>query len=297
MGETSTNIATLNMDDALKVRVKDGCDVEDPCASSPCPQHSRCLDAWDSYTCVCDKGGAAAPAPPSLRLSVGVAPEVSKTHRAKLSGASASPPALVGAGSPWPWAPSSRSAPRPCPFSVDASETPGLLPQEGGRNHARFKKSTFRVRPCTPSCRSHSQLAPVTLVCRGGRHPLPRGSRPHGGPLSLLSKAFPPNARFPWLPGAPAAPLCRAARGTAAAETSQRRGPGSGLRGGRAGPAAGLAGGRAPVPAGYFGRHCVDVCHLNPCEHVAACVRSPSAPRGYVCECGPSRHGQYCKSR
>lgn len=182
MGETSTNIATLNMDDALKVRVKDGCDVEDPCASSPCPQHSRCLDAWDSYTCVCDKGGAAAPAPPSLRLSVGVAPEVSKTHRAKLSGASASPPALVGAGSPWPWAPSSRSAPRPCPFSVDASETPGLLPQEGGRNHARFKKSTFRVRPCTPSCRSRSQLAPVTLVCRGGRHPLPRGSRPHGGP-------------------------------------------------------------------------------------------------------------------
>lgn len=182
MGETSTNIATLNMDDALKVRVKDGCDVEDPCASSPCPQHSRCLDAWDSYTCVCDKGGAAAPAPPSLRLSVGVAPEVSKTHRAKLSGASASPPALVGAGSPWPWAPSSRSAPRPSPFSVDASETPGLLPQEGGRNHARFKKSTFRVRPCTPSRRCHSQLAPVTLVCRGGRHPLPRGSRPHGGP-------------------------------------------------------------------------------------------------------------------
>ncbi|XP_036093576.1 cadherin EGF LAG seven-pass G-type receptor 1 isoform X5 [Rousettus aegyptiacus] len=103
MGETSTNIATLNMDDALKVRVKDGCDVEDPCASSPCPQHSRCLDAWDSYTCVCDKG--------------------------------------------------------------------------------------------------------------------------------------------------------------------------------------------------YFGRHCVDVCHLNPCEHVAACVRSPSAPRGYVCECGPSRQGQYCESR
>lgn len=64
MGETSTNIATLNMDDALKVRVKDGCDVEDPCASSPCPQHSRCLDAWDTYTCVCDKGGPAAPAPP-----------------------------------------------------------------------------------------------------------------------------------------------------------------------------------------------------------------------------------------
>lgn len=56
MGETSTNIAMLNMDDALKVRVKDGCDVGDPCASSPCPQHSRCRDAWDSYACVCNKG-------------------------------------------------------------------------------------------------------------------------------------------------------------------------------------------------------------------------------------------------
>lgn len=64
MGETSTNIAMLNMNDALKVRVKDGCDVEDPCTSSPCPQHSRCHDAWDGYSCVCDKGGSPAPAPP-----------------------------------------------------------------------------------------------------------------------------------------------------------------------------------------------------------------------------------------
>lgn len=58
MGETSTNIATLSMNDALKVRVKDGCDVEDPCTSSPCPPHSRCHDAWDSYSCVCEKGGS-----------------------------------------------------------------------------------------------------------------------------------------------------------------------------------------------------------------------------------------------
>lgn len=57
MGETSTNIATLNMNDALKVRVKDGCDVEDPCASSPCPPHSHCHDTWDSYSCICDRGG------------------------------------------------------------------------------------------------------------------------------------------------------------------------------------------------------------------------------------------------
>ncbi|XP_042638867.1 cadherin EGF LAG seven-pass G-type receptor 1 [Orycteropus afer afer] len=56
MGETSTNIATLNMDDALKVRVKDGCELEDACASSPCPPHSRCRDVWDSYACVCDRG-------------------------------------------------------------------------------------------------------------------------------------------------------------------------------------------------------------------------------------------------
>jgi hypothetical protein len=58
MGETATNVATLNMNDALKVRVKDGCDVDDPCASSPCPEHSRCQDTWDSYSCICDKGGA-----------------------------------------------------------------------------------------------------------------------------------------------------------------------------------------------------------------------------------------------
>ncbi|XP_066111220.1 cadherin EGF LAG seven-pass G-type receptor 1 isoform X2 [Saccopteryx bilineata] len=103
MGETSTNIAMLNMNDALKVRVKDGCDMGDPCASSPCPQHSHCRNAWDGYACVCDKG--------------------------------------------------------------------------------------------------------------------------------------------------------------------------------------------------YFGRKCVDVCHLNPCEHMAACVHSPGASRGYVCECGSSHYGPYCENR
>ncbi|XP_034499585.1 cadherin EGF LAG seven-pass G-type receptor 1, partial [Ailuropoda melanoleuca] len=103
MGETSTNVATLNMNDALKVRVKDGCDVEDPCTSSPCPQHSRCQDAWDSYSCICDKG--------------------------------------------------------------------------------------------------------------------------------------------------------------------------------------------------YFGRQCVDVCQLNPCEHVSACVHKPGSPRGYACECGSSHYGQYCENK
>ncbi|XP_032117382.1 cadherin EGF LAG seven-pass G-type receptor 1 isoform X5 [Sapajus apella] len=55
MGGTPTNVATLNMNNALKVRVKDGCDVEDPCTSSPCPPHSRCHNAWEDYSCVCDK--------------------------------------------------------------------------------------------------------------------------------------------------------------------------------------------------------------------------------------------------
>nr|XP_039319215.1 cadherin EGF LAG seven-pass G-type receptor 1 isoform X4 [Saimiri boliviensis boliviensis] len=103
MGGTPTNVATLNMNNALKVRVKDGCDVEDPCTSSPCPAHSRCHNAWEDYSCVCDKG--------------------------------------------------------------------------------------------------------------------------------------------------------------------------------------------------YLGRDCVDACHLNPCENMAACVRSPGSPRGYVCECGPSHYGPYCESR
>ncbi|XP_075816371.1 cadherin EGF LAG seven-pass G-type receptor 1 isoform X1 [Microtus pennsylvanicus] len=103
MGETSTNIATLNMNDALKVRVKDGCDVEDPCASDPCPPHSHCRDTWDSYSCICDRG--------------------------------------------------------------------------------------------------------------------------------------------------------------------------------------------------YFGRKCVDACLLNPCKHVAACVRAPNSPRGYSCECGPGHYGQYCENK
>lgn len=57
MGETATNIATLNMNDALKVRVKDGCEVEDPCSSGPCPPHSRCRNTWDGYACECDRGG------------------------------------------------------------------------------------------------------------------------------------------------------------------------------------------------------------------------------------------------
>ncbi|KAJ7422124.1 hypothetical protein WISP_39467 [Willisornis vidua] len=103
MGETSTNIATLNMKQATKINVKEGCEVDNPCDSNPCPQHSYCSDDWDSYSCVCDPG--------------------------------------------------------------------------------------------------------------------------------------------------------------------------------------------------YFGRDCVDVCNLNPCEHVSTCVHKPSSSHGYTCECGDSYHGQYCESK
>lgn len=62
MGETATNLATLDMKDAIKIGVTDGCTQEDPCSSSPCPEHSRCHDTWDSYACVCDRGGSGSPA-------------------------------------------------------------------------------------------------------------------------------------------------------------------------------------------------------------------------------------------
>uniref|UniRef100_A0A8D1UL24 Cadherin EGF LAG seven-pass G-type receptor 1 n=1 Tax=Sus scrofa TaxID=9823 RepID=A0A8D1UL24_PIG len=48
---------------------------------------------------------------------------------------------------------------------------------------------------------------------------------------------------------------------------------------------------------GYFGRKCVDACHVNPCKHVAACVHSADSPRGYVCECGSGHYGPYCENR
>ncbi|KAM6290574.1 cadherin EGF LAG seven-pass G-type receptor 1 isoform 3-T3 [Porphyrio hochstetteri] len=56
MGETSTNTATLNMKQATMINVKEGCEVDNPCDSNPCPQHSYCSDDWDSYSCICDPG-------------------------------------------------------------------------------------------------------------------------------------------------------------------------------------------------------------------------------------------------
>uniref|UniRef100_A0A3B3SWI4 Cadherin EGF LAG seven-pass G-type receptor 3 n=1 Tax=Paramormyrops kingsleyae TaxID=1676925 RepID=A0A3B3SWI4_9TELE len=37
---------------ALKAEA--GCNVGDPCVSSPCPAHSRCSDEWEGHVCVCE---------------------------------------------------------------------------------------------------------------------------------------------------------------------------------------------------------------------------------------------------
>ncbi|XP_072569646.1 cadherin EGF LAG seven-pass G-type receptor 3 isoform X2 [Paramormyrops kingsleyae] len=39
---------------ALKAEA--GCNVGDPCVSSPCPAHSRCSDEWEGHVCVCESG-------------------------------------------------------------------------------------------------------------------------------------------------------------------------------------------------------------------------------------------------
>lgn len=38
------------------VKVETGCNVGNPCVSSPCPAHSRCSDQWERHTCVCEPG-------------------------------------------------------------------------------------------------------------------------------------------------------------------------------------------------------------------------------------------------
>ncbi|XP_075907847.1 cadherin EGF LAG seven-pass G-type receptor 1 isoform X3 [Nelusetta ayraudi] len=56
MGETSTNVANINMAQGLKIRVEDGCDLADPCDSNICPENSQCNDDWSTHTCICDPG-------------------------------------------------------------------------------------------------------------------------------------------------------------------------------------------------------------------------------------------------
>uniref|UniRef100_A0A673ANW1 Cadherin, EGF LAG seven-pass G-type receptor 3 n=1 Tax=Sphaeramia orbicularis TaxID=375764 RepID=A0A673ANW1_9TELE len=38
------------------VKVETGCNVGNPCVSSPCPAHSRCTDQWERHSCVCEPG-------------------------------------------------------------------------------------------------------------------------------------------------------------------------------------------------------------------------------------------------
>uniref|UniRef100_A0A3Q3WKM9 Cadherin EGF LAG seven-pass G-type receptor 1 n=1 Tax=Mola mola TaxID=94237 RepID=A0A3Q3WKM9_MOLML len=56
MGETSTNVANVNIAQGLKIRVEDGCDLADPCDSNICPENSHCSDDWSTHTCICDPG-------------------------------------------------------------------------------------------------------------------------------------------------------------------------------------------------------------------------------------------------
>ncbi|XP_061544471.1 cadherin EGF LAG seven-pass G-type receptor 2 [Phycodurus eques] len=46
----------LSLSQARKVKVELGCNVPDPCSSSPCPANSYCSDDWDSYSCTCRPG-------------------------------------------------------------------------------------------------------------------------------------------------------------------------------------------------------------------------------------------------
>ncbi|XP_063053636.1 cadherin EGF LAG seven-pass G-type receptor 1 [Engraulis encrasicolus] len=56
MGETATNTANINMHQALKLRVEEGCQVTDACLTSLCPLHSRCHDTWGAHSCICHPG-------------------------------------------------------------------------------------------------------------------------------------------------------------------------------------------------------------------------------------------------
>ncbi|XP_076860885.1 LOW QUALITY PROTEIN: cadherin EGF LAG seven-pass G-type receptor 1 [Brachyhypopomus gauderio] len=56
MGETSTNTANINMQQAQKIRVEEGCDVADPCDSNICPENSQCKPDWSAHSCDCHPG-------------------------------------------------------------------------------------------------------------------------------------------------------------------------------------------------------------------------------------------------
>uniref|UniRef100_A0A8D3CGK1 Cadherin EGF LAG seven-pass G-type receptor 1a n=1 Tax=Scophthalmus maximus TaxID=52904 RepID=A0A8D3CGK1_SCOMX len=54
--QVSGCVPNVNMARGLKIRVEDGCDLDDPCDSNICPDNSHCSDDWSTYSCVCDPG-------------------------------------------------------------------------------------------------------------------------------------------------------------------------------------------------------------------------------------------------
>ncbi|XP_053723976.1 cadherin EGF LAG seven-pass G-type receptor 2 isoform X1 [Synchiropus splendidus] len=46
----------LSLSQARKQNVEQGCNVPDPCSSSPCPVNSLCSNKWDSFSCTCLNG-------------------------------------------------------------------------------------------------------------------------------------------------------------------------------------------------------------------------------------------------
>lgn len=137
MGETATNTANINMQQALKIHVEEGCDMANPCDSNICPDNSQCTDDWNAHTCVCDPGTDTC-------------------------------------------------------ICTDASD--------------------FTLKAFIKFFHSFSLSVFLSLT-------------------------------------------------------------------------------------GFFGKDCVDACHLNPCEHLSTCVRKPSSSHGYTCECSQDYYGQYCENK
>lgn len=99
MGETSNNVANVNMAQGLKIRVEDGCDLADPCDSNICPENSHCSDDWSTHTCDCDPGkharttAARTPLLPPALCGLGVTPGCLFLVSQVISGRSAWTPA------------------------------------------------------------------------------------------------------------------------------------------------------------------------------------------------------------
>uniref|UniRef100_A0A667YJH3 Cadherin EGF LAG seven-pass G-type receptor 2 n=1 Tax=Myripristis murdjan TaxID=586833 RepID=A0A667YJH3_9TELE len=56
MGETPTTLANLDVHQAHRVGVQDGCSAAASCSAATCPPNSRCSERWGSHTCTCLPG-------------------------------------------------------------------------------------------------------------------------------------------------------------------------------------------------------------------------------------------------